>query len=152
KDMRIGVLREYMDKDLFTIADAESIDIIDHAVQDLASLGATIVDPGPHGALFQSCVDKYAPVWRNKLFIADFPSVFPLDAGGSPTADHITTLLDMFFDTSLVPHTATGAPSIRSLGGSAGDVGDTRYNLNAYVRERGDTAIKSTTDLINKAN
>jgi len=39
---------------------------------DLRSLGATIIDPGPHGALFQSCVDKYVPLYRNKLFTAQF--------------------------------------------------------------------------------
>ena len=34
-------------KDLFSIADYESIDIVDAAIKDLAALGATIVDPGP---------------------------------------------------------------------------------------------------------
>jgi amidase len=152
KNMRIGVIREYMDKSLFTIADSESIDIVDAAIDDLRNLGATVVDPGPHGALFQGCVDKYSPIWRNRLFISDFPSVFPVTATGAPASDHITTLLDMFFDTRLVPHTATGAPSIRNLGGSPGDVGDTRYNFNSYIRERGDASMKSLTDLINKAN
>ena len=32
---RIGVIREYMDKDLFTIADSESIDIVDRAIDKL---------------------------------------------------------------------------------------------------------------------
>jgi Asp-tRNA(Asn)/Glu-tRNA(Gln) amidotransferase A subunit family amidase len=45
---RIGVIREYMDKDLLAVADAESIDIIDRAIADLRRLGATIVDPGAH--------------------------------------------------------------------------------------------------------
>jgi len=149
---RIGVIREYMDKDLFTVADSETIDIIDQAIDDLRNLGATIVDPGPHGALFQGCVDKYSPIWRNRLFTTDFPSIFPVDATGAPTTDHITTLLDMFFDPTLVPHTSSGAPSIRNLGGSPGDAGDTRYNFNAYLRERGDAEIQTLTDSINKAN
>jgi len=66
--LRIGVVREFMDKDLFTVAAHQSIDIAERAIEDLRKLGATIVDPGPHGALFQSCVDQYAPLYRNKLF------------------------------------------------------------------------------------
>ena len=42
----IGVVREYMDKTLFTEMDAETIDIVDKAVADMRTLGATIVDPG----------------------------------------------------------------------------------------------------------
>lgn len=141
--MRIGVVREYMDKDLFTVADSETIDIVNRAIDDLRRLGATIVDPGPHGALFQSCVDKDAPKWLNQQFINQFPAAFP--AGGN----NITTLLDMYFDPSRVPHSASGQPSIRSLGGTGGgDTGDTAYNLAAYLRERGDTKIKTIQDLL----
>ena len=152
---RIGVIREYMDKDLFTVADSETIDIIDRAVGDLRRLGATIVDPGPHGALFQSCVDKYVPKWQNQQHIAAFPSVFGVDDSGEPAGDHIDALLDMFFDPSLVPRDDNGAPSIRGFGGesdAAGDAGDARYNYEAYIRERGDADIKSLTDLIENAN
>src|SRR5262245_17480645 len=59
--VRLGVIREYMNKKLFSKADEESIDIVERALGDLAKLGATIVDPGPEGALFQSCIDRYAP-------------------------------------------------------------------------------------------
>ena len=58
--IRIGVVREYMDKMLFTEADAESIDIVDRALPDLRRLGATVVDPGPGKPLFQDCIDPYA--------------------------------------------------------------------------------------------
>ena len=150
---RIGVIREYMDKALFTVADEESIDIVDRGIDKLRALGATIVDPGPHGALFQGCVDKIVPRWQNQQFLNQFPALFPKDAAGAPVGDHITTLLNMFFDPSLVPHTAAGRPNIRSLGGSGlTDTGDGRYNFNAYIKERGDSAIKSLTDLIDKAN
>ena len=54
--LRIGVVREYMAKKLFSRADEESIDIVERAVGDLRKLGATIVDPGPEGALFQGCM------------------------------------------------------------------------------------------------
>jgi amidase len=144
--VRIGVVREYMDKSLFSVADEETIDIVDRAIEDLRGLGATIVDPGPHGALFQECVDVVSPVWRNRLFIGQFPAVFP------PGADHIPLLVDMYFDPSLVPHNANGQPSIRNLGSSGGDTGDTRYNMNAYLKGRGDPEIQTLTDMINKAN
>jgi hypothetical protein len=57
-----------MDKDLFSKAAFESIELGARAIEDLRKLGATIVDPGAHGALFQSCVDKYVPLYRSKLF------------------------------------------------------------------------------------
>jgi len=56
--VRIGVIREYMSKKLFGRADEESIDIVDRAIADLRKLGATIVDPGPEGALFQACINS----------------------------------------------------------------------------------------------
>src|SRR5437762_11204632 len=110
--MRIGVIREHMDKKLFTDADAESIDIVERAISDLRRLGATIVDPGPGGALFQDCIDKYAPLYRNRMFIEQFPDLFPVDSSGKPASDNISLLVDMFFDPSLVP----AGPTIRSMG------------------------------------
>jgi Asp-tRNA(Asn)/Glu-tRNA(Gln) amidotransferase A subunit family amidase len=54
-----------MAKKLFSKADEESIDIVQHALDDLRKLGATIVDPGPEGELFQGCIARYAPVLLN---------------------------------------------------------------------------------------
>ena len=150
--VRIGVVREYMDKSLFPVADSETIDIVEEAIGNLASLGATIVDPGPSGALFQSCVDKYSPVWRNRLFTGQFPATFPVDATGAPTTDHITTLVELFFNPLAVPKNANGQPSIRNLGSNPGDTGGGRYNWNVYLAERGDPEIRTLTDLIEKAN
>ena len=149
---RIGVVREYMDKELFSVADAETIDIIDREINVLRRLGAEVIDPGPGGALFQGCVDKFSPKWRNQLFIRQFPDEFPVDDSGAPLSDHIAKLLGMFFDTTLVPKDANGQPSIRNLGSQSGDTGDARYNYNAYIIERGDPEIESLTDLIEKAN
>src|SRR5262249_54552595 len=88
------------------------------------------------------------PKWQNQQFIPQFSTVFPR-SNGSPTTDEISTLLDMYFDTTLVPHTATGRPSMRNLGGSGStDAGDARYNFNEYIRERGDAKIHNLTDLI----
>lgn len=149
---RIGVVREYMDKSLFTVTDEESIDLINAAVGDLRDLGATIVDPGDGGALLQQCIDKSIPVWMNQQFMRDFPDRFPFDSLGEPVTDHISTLVDLFFDPSLVPKTATGRPSARNFGGTGSDVGGTRYNFEIYIRERNDANIRSLTDLYEMAN
>jgi Asp-tRNA(Asn)/Glu-tRNA(Gln) amidotransferase A subunit family amidase len=150
--VRIGVVREYMDKALFTEADVETIDIANEAISDLRQLGATIVDPGEHGALCQTQVDRVVPEWRNQLFIRAFPDIFPVDATGAPTADHIATLLGMYFHNTPVPHTPTGQPSLRNLGGGGNDSGDTKYFTNLYLDDRGDSSIQALTDLYTKAN
>jgi amidase len=140
--MRIGVIREYMDRKLFNKADEESIAAAEHAVADLKRLGATIVDPGEGGALLQKYIDKYAPSVLNKLFINRFPSAFPVDGSGKPAADHIPSLVDMFLNPSLTP----GGVTIRSLGGGA-SVGESRYMTELYLKERGDAKIKTLADL-----
>jgi Asp-tRNA(Asn)/Glu-tRNA(Gln) amidotransferase A subunit family amidase len=146
KGVRIGVVREFMNKNLFTVADAESIDIVDRAIDDLRKLGATIVDPGPEGALFQDCVRKYAPTAHNALFVKQFPTLFPMDDAGKPTADHIPLLVSMSFDPTLFPD----GPTIRGLGPER-TMGEGRYVLDAYLKERGDTNIRTTEDLLRRS-
>jgi Asp-tRNA(Asn)/Glu-tRNA(Gln) amidotransferase A subunit family amidase len=140
KGMRIGVLREYMDPSLWNQADVESIQIQSAAVQTLADAGATLVDPGEGGALLQGCINELAPLYRNALFTAQFPAAFP--AG----SDHISTLLDMWFDPSLVPAGMTA----RSIGG-ASTTGQGTYMLTRYLRERGDAEIQTIEELANKS-
>lgn len=145
--IRIGVVREYMNKKLFTKADEQTIDLVAKGAEDLAKLGATIVDPGTEGELFTSCLRRYVPQTDNKLFTKRFPELFPVDANGKPTADHTAKLLDMKMDPSLVPANVT----LRDFGGSDGD-GQNKYMINLYLRERGDAKIKSNTDLIAHSN
>jgi Asp-tRNA(Asn)/Glu-tRNA(Gln) amidotransferase A subunit family amidase len=144
--IRIGVIREHMDKKLFAESHAETIDIVERGINDLRGLGATIVDPGPGGALFQGCIDKYLPLYRNRAFIEQHPDLFPADASGKPSMDRIPLLVDMFLNPSLVPPGAT----IRNFAG-ASDAGMTKYMLTLYLRERGDANIKSVRDLIDKS-
>jgi amidase len=144
--MRIGVIREHMDKKLLNEADYASIDLTELAIGDLRRLGATIVDPGTGGALFQSCIDKYVPLYRNRVFTEQFPNLFPVDSNGKPSTDHISVLVDMSFDPSRVPAGST----IRNLGRASND-GLTKYMLSRYLRERGDANIKSIRDLIDKS-
>jgi amidase len=145
--LRIGVVREYMNKSLFTKADEQTIDLVSQGAEDLRKLGATIVDPGPEGELFTSCLRKYAPQDDNKLFTKRFPELFPVDANGKPTADHTAKLLDMKMDPALVPAKIT----LRDFGSSDTD-GQNKYMMNMYLRERGDAKVKSNADLIKYSN
>ncbi len=146
RGIRIGVIREYMAKQLFSKADEESIDIVDHAVDDLRKLGAAIVDPGPQGALFQSCISRHAPELLNSAFARQYRDLFPVDPAGQPQSDQIATFLDMHFDPAQAPQVL----SLRSLNG-AGVPGEDKYMINKYLRERGDANIKTNADLIAKA-
>jgi Asp-tRNA(Asn)/Glu-tRNA(Gln) amidotransferase A subunit family amidase len=144
--VRIGVLREYMNKKLFSKADEETIDIIERAIGELRKLGATIVDPGPEGALFQDCITRHAPELYNAAFAAQNPKLFPVNSGGDPAADHIATLLEMWADPAKAPESLT----IRSIGAFPA-TGEGKYMMNKYLRERGDANIKTNADLISKA-
>src|SRR5262245_45661588 len=144
--LRIGVVREYLNKTLFSKADEQSIDLVERAIADLRKLGATIVDPGATGSLFQSCVAKSAPRLLNAAFTRQYREAFPVDAAGQPTGDHVALLLELAADPTRVPDGLT----LRSLGGF-GATGEDRYMMNKYLRERGDATIKSNADLAAKA-
>src|SRR5262249_43211989 len=77
--VRIGVLREYMSRQLFAKADEESIGIIERAIDDIRKLGATIVDPGPEKELFKDCLARYAPRLMNSAFARQYPQLFGAD-------------------------------------------------------------------------
>src|SRR5215471_17348789 len=110
--LRIGVVRDYMSKALLAKADEQSIDLVEHAINDVRKLGATIVDPGPDGALFQSCIPKYAPELLNSSFVRQNAQLFT-------GTDAITKLLELHHDPSKVPANLT----LRSLNGGIGAQG-----------------------------
>ncbi len=145
--LRIGVVREYMNKKLFTQADGQTIDLVSAAALDLGKLGATMVDPGAEGDLFSACIRKYVAQDDNKLFTKLHPDLFPVDAKGKAVGDHIPKLIDLKMNPTLVPGTLT----LRDFGqGEA--VGQSKYMLDLYLRQRGDANIKSNADLIAKSN
>jgi len=172
--LRIGVVREYMDKALFTKADEQSIDRVDAAVEVLKKLGATVIDPGEHGELFTKYIQALEPQLLNAVFARQHPEQFPVDADKKPTTDQITTLVDYAMDPSKAPGKFTlrdlggggfggggrrgaggaggagGAAAAAALGGGA--VGESRFTLELYLRERGDANIKTFSDLVTKAN
>jgi Asp-tRNA(Asn)/Glu-tRNA(Gln) amidotransferase A subunit family amidase len=141
--LRIGVIREYMSKKLFSKADEESIDIVERAIADVRKLGATVVDPGPEGTLFQGCIARYAPELLNSALPRQYRNLFAAD---KPEPDLITSLLDMRFDPAQVPAGLT----LRSLN-SPGVAGEGKYEIDLYLRERGDANIRTNADLISKA-
>jgi amidase len=138
--LRLGVIREYMDKKRFAKADEESIDIVERALGDLRKIGATVVDPGPGGALFQGCFNRYAPQLYNAAFAAGRPDLFPSQSG------QIGTLLQMAAD----PARVGDGLSIRNFGVFPAQ-GEAKYMIDKYLRERGDGNIKTNADLISKA-
>ena len=139
--LRIGVLREYMDKTLFTEADHETIDIVDRAIDDLRKLGATIVDPGPEGALFQDCIDQYIPHHLNALLSSNSPRCFR-PASIRSRACPICT--------SIRPGCRASSQFAISKRGRARPA---RASITSTVicAKRGDANIKDLTDLINKS-
>jgi Asp-tRNA(Asn)/Glu-tRNA(Gln) amidotransferase A subunit family amidase len=146
--VRLGVLREYMNRKLFSKADEESIAIVERAIVDLGRLGATIVDPGPDGELFTPCIVRYAPELLNSAFARQYSQLFQ---AGQAKGDTIATLLDLHADPRRVPDL-----SLRALNGFAtvaggGAAGEGKYMINRYLRERGDANIRSNADLIEKA-
>ena len=138
--MRIGVVREFMDRSLFTEADGPALELIETAIVNLDALGATIIDPGKGGALMQSCLNQYTPYHNASAYIESFPEHFPEDG------DHITMLIDMTYD----PNPGVPLFTLRDIGGMRAE-GVGRYYLNRYLRERGDSEIRTVDDLINKA-
>jgi Asp-tRNA(Asn)/Glu-tRNA(Gln) amidotransferase A subunit family amidase len=142
--VRIGVVREYMNK--VSKADEQSVDLVERAIGDLRRLGATIIDPGPEGQLFQGCIAKYAPELLNAAFARQYRQLFPADAAGQPTTDETATLLNLHANPAQVPADL----SLRNLP-SLGAQGEGKYMINRYLRERGDANIKSNADLISKA-
>ncbi len=143
--VRIGVIREYMNRSLLSRADEESIDIIEQALDDLRGLGATIVDPGPEAELFQECMARYGPELYNTSFTARYPELFPRSASGEPETDHIGRLVEFRNDPSRVP----GDFSLRTLE-RFGAPGESKYMMDRYLQERGDPNITSNADLIEK--
>ena len=144
--VRIGVVREYLNRRLLAQADTQSVDLIEQAIEVLKKLGASVVDPGPEGALFQQCIRRAAPEFLSSAFAAQYRSLFPVNASGQPEGDHIATLVEMRANPSRVPDALT----LRTLGAGFGVTGEDKYMMNRYLRERNDANIKTNADLIAK--
>lgn len=133
---RLGVVREHMTE--FTLADRDSIRIIDEELLKLQMLGATLVDP----VNIQDKLAELVPYIEPAFLPTYFPSTFP-----TPPPNAIDYIVDMFFDYSLYP---AGA-NIRRMAGVPANP-ESKYAVNRYLRERGDPNLQSLTDLRTKSN
>lgn len=140
--VRIGVLREYMRKDLFTAEDHQAIDLIDRAIADLKALGATIVDPREEDLLTPYIRQNFHLLYTPAV-AKDYPELFPVDADGKPTTDRVATLVELTLDPSMLPDTL----NIRDLSNQRTE-GASRFTQDLGLAQRGDATIKTTTDLI----
>src|SRR5256886_7569628 len=75
RGVRIGLVREFMQP--FTKADEDSIRIANAAIADLAKAGATIIDPGPDGALFKQAIADLLPALDAPMLAALYKELFP---------------------------------------------------------------------------
>lgn len=139
--VRIGVLREYMHKELFTAEDHQAIDRIDEAIAALRALGATIVDPGEGDLLTPYIRQNFNLLYTPEL-AKTYPELFPVDADGKPTTDRVATLIALTLDPAQVPANLT----IRDLGNDR-TPGAARFVQDLQLAQRGDPAIKTTSDL-----
>lgn len=137
KGVRIGVVRELMQP--FTKADEEVIRITNQAIEDLKKAGATIVDPGPNGALFNEAIAAMLPGLDSPAITSIYKELFP---AGTLVVDR---LVEMTGDPSRLPPELT----LRILSErEISSPGEVLYVLNRYLRERGDRNIKNVADLI----
>ncbi len=142
--VRIGVLREYTRRKLFTAEDTQALDLFEKALADLKALGATLVDPG-EGDLLTPYIRKNFYILYSPTLAKKFPALFPVDDQGKSTTDRTATVLDLTMDPSKVPaFTIRDFPQIQATGQS-------RHMLGYYLRARGDTDIKTIKDLYEKA-
>jgi amidase len=146
KGVRIGVVREYMDRKVFSGPQYQpSIDRVDKAIDDLRKLGATIVEPPPEG-LFTSAIQRFYPMLANVHWTSQHPELFPQNSNNSPAGDHVNKLVGLRLHPEKVPTTLT----LRDIKPAAIE-GESKYGFNLYLAERGDSNIKSIDDLIAKS-
>ena len=144
--MRIGVIREHMDKKVFNEADVEAIDLTERAIGDLRRLGATIVDPGAGAHCFRAASTSIFRSIATGCSSSSIQIFFRWTPAGNPRR---TASLSWWTCFSIRP-ASRPAPTIRNIAGASNN-GMSKYMLNRYLRERGDANIKSLRDLIDKS-
>jgi amidase len=137
--VRIGVVRELMQP--FTKADEDSIRVAEQAIADLAKAGATIIDPGPNGALFKDAIAALLPALDAPFLAGTYKEFFA-------NAPLVSTSIDITGDAARMPPEL----SLRVLAErEPPNSGEVHYVLDRYLRERGDKTIKSVQDLIDNS-
>jgi Asp-tRNA(Asn)/Glu-tRNA(Gln) amidotransferase A subunit family amidase len=112
------------------------------ALRDLAKAGATLVDPGPEGALFQDALAEILPTLDAPTLAAVFKDAFP------PGTDLVEKSIAIAGKAAKLPPEL----SLRVVAErDAPAPGEVLFVLNRYLRDRGDANIKSVADLIAKS-
>ena len=140
KGVRIGVVREFMRP--FSQADEDSIRVANEAIAELAKAGATVVDPGPDGALFKDAIAELLPGLNAPFLAALYKETFP---SGTPI---VNTGVDITGDPSRFPADISLRALVEYEPPNSGEV---LYVLNRYLRGRGDKNIRSVSDLISQS-
>jgi amidase len=138
--VRIGVVREFMRA--HTLADEDSVAVAEAALGDLAKAGATLVDPGPEGALFKDALAEILPTLDAPMLSAVFKEAFP------PGTDLIEKSIAVAGKAAKLPDELT----LRVIAErDAPAPGEVLFVLNRYLRDRGDANIHSVADLVAKS-
>jgi Asp-tRNA(Asn)/Glu-tRNA(Gln) amidotransferase A subunit family amidase len=138
--IRLGVVREFMKP--HTKADEDSIAIAQIALRDLAKAGATLVDPGPGGALFQDALAEILPALDAPTLAAVFPEALP------PETDLIGMSAAIAGKAAKLPADLTLRVIAEREPPAPGEV---LFALERYLRDRGDQNIRNVADLIAKS-
>ena len=138
--VRLGVVREFMKA--HTKADEDSVAIAEMALGDLVKAGATLIDPGPGGALFEDALGEILPTLDSPALAALFPEALPAGT-------------DLVEKSVAIAGKAGKLPSGLSLRVIAdrelAASGEGLFALERYLRDRGDENIRNVGDLITKS-
>jgi len=138
RGVRLGVVREFMK--VHTKADEASVAIAETALRDLRKAGATLVDPGPGGALFQDALAAIVPALDAPVLAAVLADAFP---PGSNLVEKAAAIAGKALPADLtlrvIAEYEPPAP------------GEGLFAMERYLRERGDNTMRSVADLIAKS-
>jgi Asp-tRNA(Asn)/Glu-tRNA(Gln) amidotransferase A subunit family amidase len=140
RGVRLGVVREFMK--VHTKADEDSVAIAEAALRDLANAGATLVDPGPEGALFEDAIADVLPSLDAPALAAVFAEAFP------PGTDLVEKSVAIAGKAAKLPADLTLRVIAEREPPAPGEV---RFVLERYLRDRGDKNIRNVADLIAKS-
>jgi Asp-tRNA(Asn)/Glu-tRNA(Gln) amidotransferase A subunit family amidase len=138
--IRLGVVREFMK--VHTKADQDSVAVAEAALRDLAKAGATVVDPGPEGALFRDALAEILPALDAPTLAAVFAEAFPSGT------DLVEKSVAMTGEAGKLPANLT----LRVIAErDAPAPGEVLFGLERYLHDRGDANIRNVADLIAKS-
>jgi amidase len=135
--VRLGVVREFMR--VHTKADEDSVAVADAALRALVKAGATVVDPGPEGALFTDALAEILPTLDAGTLAAVFADAFP------PGTDLVAASVAIAGNAAKLP------PDLSLREREPPTQGETLFALNRYLRDRGDKNVRNVGDLITKS-